>query len=258
MNTIKDSFYRLEKVYPVSMSEQDMQYAIKPAALLNFLQDTASRNLENTTFSNPALNEQGLGWFLVRYRIEFDKYPQNIDEILVKTENRGMYKLGAYRDFEAWSVDGDRFLRATTSWLMVDIASKSLVNIEQKFPEIRRFEKRDNDIVLQKLKSFEGADLEKLFHVRYDDLDMNGHVNNTVYMTWAMETVDFEFRKAHRIKSIDIYYKHEAVYGTDILSCVRADYKNLITEHVIKNAENKEDLCLIKVEYEKKRDQSIE
>ena len=244
-------FYKLEKTYPVSMSEQDFMYFIKPAALLNLLQDVASKNLENSTFSNVALNNKGLGWFLVRYRIEFDRYPQGIEEINVRTENRGMYKLGAYRDFEAYTTGGERLLRATTSWMMVDIENKSLINIEQSFPEIKKFEKRENDLVLRKLKSFEDADSEKVFHVRYDDLDMNGHVNNTVYITWAMEAVDYDFRKSHCIKDIDIYYKHEAVYGEDILSSIKIDRLNLITEHVIRNAQTNEELCLIKIGYKK-------
>lgn len=246
---MKETFYKLEKTYPVSMAEQDMLYSIKPAALLNLLQDAASRNLEGTPFSNPELNAQDIGWFLVRYRIEFDKYPQGVDEIIIKTENRGMQRLGAYRDFEAYSIDNERILRATTSWLMVNLKDKSLVNIEQKFPEIKHFEKREDDLTLRKLKSFEDSDREITFHVRYEDLDMNGHVNNTVYMTWAMEAVDYEFKKTHSIKAIDIYYKHEAKYGEDIISCIKEDYENMATEHVIKNSKTNEELCLIRVEY---------
>ena len=83
---LKDSFYTLEKTYPVSMSEQDMRYAIKPAALLNFLQDMGARNIDGTPFGRQELLNQGLAWFLVRYRIEFDKYPTGLSEILFKTE----------------------------------------------------------------------------------------------------------------------------------------------------------------------------
>ena len=247
--TYNDSFYKLEKEYSVSMSEQDMRYTIKPSALLNYLQDIASNNIEGTPFGNVALNNEGLGWFLVRYRIEFDNYPNGVHNFIIKTENRGLLRQTAYRDFEAYKTNGERILRASTTWLMVDIANKSLVNIEQKFPEISKFEKRENDLVMKKLKSFENADSEKLFHVRYDDVDINGHVNNTVYITWAMEAVDYEFRNTHQIKFIDIYYKHEAVYGDDIISCIKTDRENLITEHVIKNAQTNEELCLINIVY---------
>lgn len=247
MQEIKESFYTLEKTYPVSMSEQDMTYALKPAALLNLLQDMGARNIDGTPFGRQELLEQGLAWFLVRYRIEFDDYPSNLSEIKLRTENRGTLRQTAYREFQAYTIDGKRLLNSITSWLMVDLNDKSLVNIEQKFPEIRRFEKRENDVVLRKLKAPESFDIEKLYHVRYDDLDMNGHVNNTVYMTWAMEALPVEFKTSNKIAAIDIYYKHEVKYGEDILSCVKISDK--ITEHVIKNSQNNEEVCLIKIEW---------
>lgn len=244
----QDKFYTLEKTYPITMSMHDLQYRLKPAAMLDLLQDMGARNINETPFGNKELNAQNLGWFLVRYRIEFDKYPQNLTEIKFYTENRGTQRQSAYRDFEAYTTDGERLLRATSYWLMVDLDSKSLVNIEQKFPDITKYQKRENDVVLRKLKPIETPDSEVVFHVRYDDLDMNGHVNNIVYMTWAMEALSYEFRNTHTIKAIDIYYKHEVRYGEDVISAVKINGDNT-TEHLIKNAANNEELCLIKVEY---------
>lgn len=244
---LKDRFYTLEKTYTISMAEHDMQYRLKPAALLNLLQDVAERNIRGTDFGNQELNAKNLGWFLVRYRIEFDKYPQGLSEIALFTENRGTLRQTAYRDFEAYTLEGERLLRATTSWLMVDLESKSLVNIEQKFPDIKKFEKRENDLTLRKLKTITEWNKEKEFHVRYQDLDMNGHVNNTIYISWAMEALDMEFLNSHNIKNIDIYFKHEVRYGDDIISLayVQDDY----SEHLIKIADSNEEVCLIRIEY---------
>ena len=244
---IKDGFYTLEKTYPVSMSEYDLQYRLKPAALLNLLQDMGARNIFGTPFGNQELNAQNLGWFLVRYRIEFDKYPKELSEIRLRTENRGTIRQTAYRDFEAYTTEGERILRATTSWLMVDLETKSLVNIEQKFPDIKKFEKREDDLTLRKLKTITEWNKEKTFHVRYEDLDMNGHVNNTIYMSWAIEALDMDFLNTHNIKNIDIYFKHEVRYGDDIISLayVQDDY----SEHLIKIAQTGEEVCLIRIEY---------
>lgn len=245
---VRDKFYTLEKTYPISMAMQDLQYRLKPSALLDLLQDMGARNIYGTPFGNQELNAQNLGWFLVRYRIEFDKYPQSLSDIKFYTENRGTQRQSAYRDFEAYTTDNERLLRATSYWLMVDLDTKSLVNIEQKFPDITKYQKRENDIILRKLKPIENPDSEVVFHVRYDDLDMNGHVNNIVYMTWAMEALSYEFRNTHTIKAIDIYYKHEVRYGEDVVSAVKINEDNS-TEHMIKNASTGEELCLIRVEY---------
>lgn len=246
---LKKSEFKLEKTYQVSVFEQDVNHAIKPASLLNLLQDVASCNIDNTTYSNPALNAQNIGWFLVRYRIEFDKYPVGLNDIVLRTENRGVQKLSAYRDFEAYTTDGERILRATTSWLMVNLDSKSLVNIEQKFPYIFKFEKRDDDLELRKLKTLSEWDNEKMFHVRYEDLDMNGHVNNTVYISWAIEALGFDFLTSHEIKNIDIYYKHEVRYGDDITSYVKINSEERTTEHMIKNVQTGDEVCLIRFEW---------
>ncbi len=240
--------YKLEKTYPVSMADVDMNYSIKPSSLLNFMQDTASENINSSSFGNKQLNSEGLGWFLVRYRIEFDKYPENIDKITIKTENRGVSGKSAYRDFEAFTTNGERLFRASTYWLMADIESKTLVNIEQKFPNVIKYEKREDDLTLRKLKPLPYSDREKTFHVRYNDIDMNGHVNNIVYIMWAIEALDLEFIKNHTICAIDIYFKHDISYGEDIISYAKIDETS--SQHSIKNLRTGEELCLINITYE--------
>ena len=242
------NFYTLEKIYPITMADYDSEYRLKPSSLLNLLQDMGARNISNTPFGNKELNAQNLGWFLVRYRIEFDKYPQNMTEIKFYTENRGTQRQSAYRDFEAYSTEGKRLMRASTYWLMVDLNDKSLVNIEEKFPDIKKYEKRDDDLILARLKPLKEWDYEKTFHIRYSDLDMNGHVNNIVYMSWAVEALDLDFLKKYSPKNIDIYFKHEVKYGEDVLSQVKIT--DNITEHAIRNSKTSEDLCLIKIEWQ--------
>ena len=77
INFDAENKYILEGTYQVSMSEKDMHYALKPAVLLNFMQDLAAKSIDkiDTDLSCDALLAKGLGWFLIRYRIEFDDYP---------------------------------------------------------------------------------------------------------------------------------------------------------------------------------------
>ena len=245
----ENSKYFLENTYPVSMSETDMKYRIKPAALLNFMQDLAAKSIDSIDHecSCEELLKNNRGWFLIRYRIEFDDYPVIAEFVNVKTESRGVHKMTAYRDFECFNkTTGERFLRAVTSWFVVDLGNKSVINIQKEYPEFPAFEKRVDDLELQKLKSIDSFDFEKVFHVRYDDLDMNGHVNNTVYITWAMEALDFDFRNNYKLKTLDIYFKQEVKYGDDIISQVKIDKENLTTEHLIKNAKTGDEVCLLK------------
>ncbi|MCM1339971.1 MAG: thioesterase [Muribaculaceae bacterium] len=244
--------YTYESVFPVSIAETDCNGRVKLPVILNYMQDIAEKSINkyDEKLSCESLLNNGFGWFLIRYRVEFDRDLKNIKELKVKTESRGSQRLNAYRDFEVFdNVAGERVLRAASSWMIVDLGSKSLVNISKDFPELFTFDGREDDLSLKKLKSLESVDNEKSFSVRFDDLDVNNHVNNTVYVSWALEALDFEFRKNSVIKSLDIYYKHEAKYGDDIISQVRYTNENTVSEHVIKNCATGDELCLLRLEY---------
>lgn len=239
---------KLEAVFKVSISETDCMNNVKPVVIFNYMQDLAARSIEtyDRRYSCEELLKNNRGWFLIRYRIEFENYKIPVKELLVKTECRGVQKMTTYRDFDVFdNLTGERILRASSSWFIVDINKKSVVNIQQEYPGFLEYEKRDNDIVLRKLRPIESFDSEKSFHVRYDDLDLNNHVNNTVYIAWALEALDYDFRISHRLKSVDIYFKHEAKYGDDIVSQVKYDNENSLTEHLIRNAVG-EELCILR------------
>ena len=64
-----------EEKIQVKYSEIDYKQAVKPSAILNFFQDMASENAENLGFGYSFITKKSLAWFLLKYRIEFAKYP---------------------------------------------------------------------------------------------------------------------------------------------------------------------------------------
>ena len=246
--------YTLDKNYAISIAETECSHRVKPVVLLNYMQDLAEKSITKIgeEYSCDGLAKKGYGWFIIRYRIEIENNLTNLKDITIKTESRGCQKSTFYRDFEIYDTNSQkRILRAVSSWLIVDLNKKSIVNIEKEYPKFLQFTPRENDLKLNKLKPISRVDKEKLFEIRYDDLDINNHVNNTVYISWALEVLDYEFRKTHTIKSADVYFKHDIEYGEPVLSQVYIDEENLTSEHLIKNASTGESLCLLKFEYEK-------
>ena len=53
---------------------------------------------------------------------------------------------------------------------------------------------------------------------RFDDIDVNQHINNAVYAVWATESVGFEFRNTHKLSGIEIYFEHEISADTPEVS----------------------------------------
>ena len=234
-----------EEKISLKYSEIDQNLSMKPFALLNFLQDIASKNAEDLGFGYSFIHPKNYAWFLLKYRMEFEDYPFDIQELTLKTEPRGYNKLFAFRDFELFA--GEKLLgRMHSMWSMVDIDSRSIVSVPKAIPDnpkMQPFEKREDDLAFAKISSISNPDLEKEFEVRYNDLDVNGHANNGNYVVWAFEPLNFEFKNTHKIKTLDMVYKKEAKFGEKLISQVEFKDKNT-TIHRLKNMTD-EDLCLI-------------
>ncbi len=241
-----------EETVKIRYSEMDCDLVLKPSALLQFLQDLASDNAEQLNFGYSYIIKHNLAWFLLKYRIEFDEYPEGIYDLTIKTEPRGYNKLFAFRDFiicHKEKVIG----RAASSWALVDLKNKGMANVSELLKDnkyMKLFEKREDDLVYEKIRTPERFDVEKLFEIRYDDLDVNKHVNNANYIVWAFESLNFDYRRNHRIRSIDMVFKKEIKYGSKVLS--QTFINNKTTIHILKNADSGEELCLVQAEWNEK------
>lgn len=235
-------------VYPLRYYEMDHQMVLKPSALLNFLQDMATVNAEKNGFGYSFTSQKNYGWFLIKYHMEFENYPEHLDDILIKTEARGATKLFASRDFEIWTTDETKCLgRVISDWFLLDMDKKEILQPLKVFDFMNKVEKRDDDLKFKKIIAPETFDTQQEFKIRYDDIDVNQHVNNSNYIVWAFETLPREFRANHKLKTLDILYKKEVSFGHNIISKLKTE--NNTTYHVLTNKETNEDLCLLEAQW---------
>ena len=239
-------FYETE--YFVRYSEMDYKRRLKPSAFLNFLQDTATNAADVGQFGYDQIVTRGLGWYLLKYHMEFNKYPTEVQDLIIKTEARGCNKLFAQRDFEVYTKEKELVARVLSYWTLVNLNDKSIVSPSSVFEvAMRKVEKRDDDLSFNKIHPVERVDYTAEFKVRFDDIDVNGHVNNMHYIVWALETLPKEFRDNHLLKTLDIVYKKEIQYGNEILSEAQID--DNVVKIAVKNKVTDDDLCVIEAEF---------
>ena len=231
--------------FKIRYSEMDFDLVLKPSVLLQFLQDLASDNAQSLGFGYSFNIQNNLAWFLLKYHIEFTDYPKNLYELDITTTPRGYNKLFAYRDFEILH-NGTTIGRATTTWGLVDFNTRKMTNIAEKIvnnPHLTPHIKKEDDLTYGKILPLEKIDFEKIYEIRFDDLDVNCHVNNSNYIVWAFEPLDFNFRKNKKLKTLDMVFKKEIQYGGHVLSQV--EVSGNLTKHILKNQKTNEDLCQI-------------
>lgn len=249
LKKIEDSEYFYSKKYQVKYYETDFNRALKPSALLNFLQDMATENAEMLGFGPSFVFPKNYAWFLIKYRMEFDEYPCALDELIIKTEARGISKIIASRDFEICTINNKRLGRIASNWTMVDLNTKSILPLSKIVDFMPAFEKRDNDLQFKKISPLNQQsgqiNYEKIFEIRFDDIDVNQHVNNANYIVWAFEPLPYQFKSQHKLKTLDIVYKKEIAYGHNVVSQIQFDKENKTSIHVLKNATTGEELCFV-------------
>ena len=75
---------------------------LKLASLLHFFQDIAGESAEKLGFGYGAVYPHHMLWFLLKYRIEFTEYPENMDQLKLITRPRGYNRFFAYRNFQVF------------------------------------------------------------------------------------------------------------------------------------------------------------
>ena len=68
--------------------------------------------------------------------------------------------------------------------------------------------------------------------VRYSDIDLNGHLNNTKYVEFIVDTHEPEFYRHHKIASIEINYDHEIRGSQEVVLYSNKNNPEVITGKV--------------------------
>lgn len=233
--------------YQVRYSEMDYKKALKPSALFNFLQDVATNAANKGHFGYYEVTERNLAWFLLKYHMEFSNYPVDIKDLFIKTEARGYNKLFAHRDFELYNENKELVGRVLSYWSLVNVNDRSMLAPQTVFSQFEKVEKREDDMSFKKVHEPERIDYTEEFKIRFDDIDVNQHVNNANYIVWAFETLPKEFKDTHKIKTLDMVFKKEIKFGNTVVSEAQID--DNLAKIVVKNKNTNDELCALNVEF---------
>ncbi len=198
--------------------DADASWLLKPSSFMNYAQEAAGRHAVYLGFGYDDLIVSNTAWILSRVHVVFTDTPRWRDEVTLVTWHKGLNRLFYLRDFLMLDKDGNERVKATTSWLVLNLETRRLVR-DPKLMEDNTV-CQDNVIDTPADKVQIPKDLERkhvLTHkVSYSDVDMNGHTNNAMYMQWAMDAVGPELASAHPVKEFTINFNHETKSGDEV------------------------------------------
>lgn len=179
---------------------------IRFASIGDLFQEIAWKHADSGGFGI-SLMENNQMWALARLDIQTEKMPKWGDEVRLFTAGRGVNKLFAFREFLMLSDQDEVLVKGMSSWLLLDTVSKRPIRPSSVLPP----ELFDPNLITpwqpEKIKVEGSLISEQKIQVRFSDLDLNNHVNNTSYIRWAE---DILMENGIEMKSLSINYLSEA------------------------------------------------
>lgn len=204
--------------YRVRVSDVDLRGRIKLSSLLSLLQEAATDHAEQLGVGRKHLFERGLGWALSKMVLNVRRLPRWGERLTIKTWPGSRTVVAANREFVLSTDDGRTIATARTLWVLFDLGARRIAKLDLlgSWPSID--ERADDSQFERPHFPQTGELLTAVFGVRKDDIDLNGHVNNAVYITWALEPLSLAFWQAHEPSHIALWFLSEVLPEAQVSS----------------------------------------
>lgn len=188
--------------------QTDRYRYIRPVMLMNELQSMADDHAERLGIGRTYCMANNLAWVVTHYLIDIIELPREGEELTFITWPSAHDALKAVRDFQIRGADDRLMVRATSQWIMIDIENRRPIRLGDRLAAWDKYPERAWTRTFDKFPDFD-VQKTRTHKCRFDDVDVNQHVNNAVYAVWATESVGFDFRNTHKLRGMEINFKKE-------------------------------------------------
>jgi acyl-ACP thioesterase len=209
---------RYTKDLTIQCYETDAAWRLKPASFMNFAQEAAGNHAVYLGFGYDELIANNTAWILSRVHVVFNDTPKWKEDITLTTWHKGLNRLFFLRDFVLTDNDGKERVKATTSWLVLNLETRRLVRDPKLLEEGTVCNENALETPADKVqmpKDLE-PELVRKHVVSYSDIDTNGHTNNAMYMQWSMNAVGYDITSSRPVKEFTINFNHETKAGDEV------------------------------------------
>lgn len=237
------------KSYNLRTYECDKNGYLRFVTLFNILQDMADSHATDLGLGMEYCLSKGFAWVGANYHIKIERMPKLHENIKIITWPSEERKIGAIRDFAVYDDSDNLIITATSQWILIDFARKRPILLKDNLPEYTVINEHSMVSDFEKIPVPTRADVEKNFSIRFDDIDINMHVNNSLYPLWASETLDYSFRDEYVPSEIEISFKKEGHLGEDVNIVSQVDGTQTI--HSIKALSDNRELASLRINWTK-------
>ncbi len=222
---------KYQEHFTIPFDMVDVKQELKLPPFISYCLGVSGRQSESIGRSDLfVFDEYGLIWVVTDYELRINRLPRYNETITIETEAVAYNKFFCYRKFFIYDQDGELLFDLLCYFVLIDFETRKVSPVPDDLIAPYQSEKVKKLQRAPKYNDLLDAD-SKEFTVRYFDIDMNGHVNNSKYLEWMYEALDYDFLLGHKPKKMQLRYVKEVSPGGTIFSRFVKD--GLVSQHEI-------------------------
>lgn len=206
------------KKFEVRFSDCDHHSRLKLSNLFLFMEETAIADAEQNGFGLWKMMKAGYTTVITRMKIRLQHTPVWGEKLYISTWAKDFYKdKVCLKDYSILDSQGHSIAQATSSWLMVNLATgKAETPANSPYPIPLYPGKNALPEMMEILPPGIEPNIAFTEKAKYSDLDMNKHVNHCRYVDWVMDALDTNEIKYRGIRSLQINYISQIPLGANV------------------------------------------
>ena len=244
----------MEKIYEKKMQIPNVAVdcfgRMKKSWLLACLQEVAGEHCTLLGANGGEYEGRNLFWAVSRYRVEIARLPGAKETITLKTWPCPTTRVAYPRATVAYDEGGRELFRAMSLWVLMDVQSRAMILPGKSGVVVDGITTGEEIAAPISLPPVAGGN-SQMRQVRFTDLDVNGHMNNTQYLNWVDDLLSSDYHRNHTPKEMTVCYLNEALEGQN-LELVWEQEEDLRLDAVCQDsadAEKKHRIFAVKVTY---------
>jgi fatty acyl-ACP thioesterase A len=229
---------KFREIFPVRFAEVGPNKEITMVTVADLIQECACNHAQGiwgVGQSMPAeMAKANLAWVCTRLHLRVREYPRWGEKVAVSTWFEPQGKIAARRDYAIEdSETGERLGEATSQWVVFNLGSRRMARIPNSVLEDFKYQALEQQVMEEEYTADKLPDLVEVgeacampitHNVRRSDMDMNGHVNNVVYVQWLLESVPPKTWEEHVLSEVILEYRSECNFGDSVTAtCCELD-----------------------------------
>lgn len=208
---------------------------LKPDMFMQYCQEAAETHASRNHLGYDWSMSNGLIWVEVQGDFRLIRRPQWKEELTIRSNTGKASALQARRFVELLDKEGNVLAQADLMWVLID------VNTRRPMP----FRKIDNKVNLpDACPAIIDTPIEAPTDITHTataeliaprrDVDFNGHINNSAYLTWVLDTLPDDMRPGESPTRFRVNFKRETFAGQPIT--IEHKLAGNLTQHTISSA----------------------